>query len=421
MDVVTQNWDFDYNLFAVNPTWNYTLVNGVPPDPTKLCPVGSDDPAKWRASDTCTDQDVYLNQATGWKQMQCWIHGRAIQGHMNFFPVTYRGRLYWDSHSPPGGDDDYNFGIFRDDKALYTAGNDVIHAEFDSDETVDQWDDTDTWWERFHDAVDRGDDDAREMVNGHDTIVMALVGLDGGHDDFKSELHPVYAMFIHIKADPADDQWAFFIRNWGNEGSCSNSQEYINYTTLFVELPHDNFQSVQLSSNNIWGINFEDPGRAKVTYQESSAGVVFAFAFDNPHKKETYVGDLHLHWSASSTLRASDSTAIATPSSVASSKLEPEGSPEATTSMYYELSPASKQLLTRRLRALNRGPRLRTATVPIRQIDELEIHRRKAIAELKRQRRLPDYRSLLLSENDPSIYLEKKRQLDMVNEFLNAH
>src|SRR5437588_138561 len=193
MDVENPNWDFDDNLFSINPTWNYILTNQVPPDPTKLCPVDSDDVEKWTAPDgTCTSQDIYLNQASGWNQFDCWVHGRAIQGHINWFPVTYQGSLYWDSHSRPGGDDDYNFSMRRSDKALYTANNDNIHTEFDSDETVDQWDDTNTWWEHFHDAVDNDDDIAHAMLKGNYAIVIALLGLDGGHADFKSELHPVY-------------------------------------------------------------------------------------------------------------------------------------------------------------------------------------------------------------------------------------
>src|SRR5205085_2910294 len=32
------------------------------------------------------------------------------------------------------------------------------------------------------------------------------------------ELHPVWGLAIHV----ADDRWVFLVRNWGNEGSCSN-------------------------------------------------------------------------------------------------------------------------------------------------------------------------------------------------------
>ena len=88
MDVQNPNWQFDHNLFSINPQWTYTLTNQALPDATKLCPTDSDDVSKWKASETCTSQDIYLNQATGWPQLQCWIHGRAIQGHMNWFPVT---------------------------------------------------------------------------------------------------------------------------------------------------------------------------------------------------------------------------------------------------------------------------------------------------------------------------------------------
>jgi hypothetical protein len=420
MDVENPQWIFDYNLFSVNPTWNFTLVNGVPPDPTKLCPVGSDDPAKWRGSASCTSDDIYLNQASGWNQFDCWVHGRAIQGHMNYFPVTYQGRVYWDSHSRPGGDDDYNFGMFRDDKALYTANVEVLHTEFDSDETVDLWDDTNTWWERFHGAVDDGDDDARAMVDGREAIVIALLGLDGGHADFKAELHPVYGMFIHVKADADDDQWAFFIRNWGDEGSCSNDQEYINHSTLFVEIPHPGAESGVLTNFNLWAVNFENEAHAHVAYQKTNPGMLLAFAFDDPHAKETYVGDLHFRWSGAAQPRSAFTPTIAERSSLASSERDSGGASKATLQQFDRLSPEARKRLMRQLHKSNPRPRSRAAVVPTGNMTSFGIENvRKAMAELKLARKLPNYRSSVFSESDPSIYAQKKRKLDLVTRLLN--
>jgi hypothetical protein len=423
MDVENPQWDFDDNLFSINPTWNYMLANGTPPDPTKLCPVDSDDVEKWTAPDgTCTSQTIYLNQATGWNQFDCWVHDvRAIQGHMNWFPVTYQGSLYWDSHSRPGGDDDYNFSMCRSDKALYTANNDNIHTEFDSDETVDQWDDTDTWWEHFHDAVDSDDDVAHEMLNGNYAIVIALLGLDGGHADFKSELHPVYGMFIHIKDDQADDQWAFFIRNWGNEGSCSNNQEYINYTTLFVELPHQSADDVNLTSSNIWAVNFEDQDSANVSYQKSTGGVLFAFHLGNPRDKKSYVGDLHLKWSGAGVQRQNDYKLATLPPAL-SSAIETAGVNKAVLDKFDRLPPDSKRQLFRQLRRAQGSGPSKVAVIPNGNMAGFELSKlTKEVADIKRQKKMPNYRSLTLSEVDPTIYLRKKRKLDLITRFVNEH
>jgi hypothetical protein len=424
MDVESPKWEFDYNLFPVNPQWNFTLINGAAPDPTQLCPVNSDDVSKWNASSTCTSQAIYLNQATGWNKLQCWIHGRAIQGHMNWFPVTYHGTLTWDSHSPPGGDDDYNFSMTSVERSLYTANFDLIHTEFDSDETVDNWDGTDTWWEKFHDAVDDGDDAAHAMLPGNETIVIALLGLDGGHSDFKSELHPVYGMFVRVQdnppGDPSDDHWAFFIRNWGDEGSCSNSQEYINYATLFVELPRDQAQHVDLTSQNIWAINFADQNGVKISYQKTGAGVLFAFQFDRPQSKETYVGDLHLKWSGTSLPVRELSSLSAL--SVSLAEHESEAAPQAILDKFNRLTPESKRKLMHELRVLDDRTKPRMKIAPTRDIASADLETaRRRMAELHSARRMPSYRRLILSEFDPTIYERKKRKLDLVTTLLDRH
>jgi hypothetical protein len=421
MDVENPQWDFDDNLFSINPTWSYMLTNGTPPDPTKVCPVDSDDVEKWTdPNGTCTSQGIYLNQATGWNQFDCWLHGRAIQAHINWFPVVYQGSLYWDSHSRPGGDDDYNFSVCRSDNALYTANKDSIHTEFDSDETVDQWDNTNTWWESFHHAVDDDDNTAHGMLNGNFAIVIALLGLDGGHADFKSELHPVYGMFIHIKDDQTDDQWAFFIRNWGNEGSCSNNQEYINYPTLFVELPHQSAEDVNLTSSNIWGINFEDQDTPNVSYQKSPGGVLFAFRLGNPRDKKSYVGDLHLKWSGAQVQRQYDYRLVTIPPRP--SATETEGVPKALLDQLDRLPADSKRQLFHQLSATEGWRTSKVAVRPNGNIAGFDPSKlTKDIAEMKRKKKMPNYRSLILSEIDPTIYIQKKRKLDLITRFVHEH
>jgi hypothetical protein len=66
-------------------------------------------------------------------------------------PVEYEGTVTWAGHSTSVyGDDDYYLYIKRDDQALGTASSmDGVELEFDCDETVDYWDDTNTWWDDF--------------------------------------------------------------------------------------------------------------------------------------------------------------------------------------------------------------------------------------------------------------------------------
>src|SRR5206468_7011529 len=101
--------------------------------------------------------------------------------------------------------------------------------------------DTNTWWDDFHHHyVDEGDQAAACQINGKFAIVIGMLGLDNQHT-VHSELNPVYAMFVHVQDDPANDRWAFFVKNWGNEGYCGDNQEPLDTivrNTLKIRIPH---------------------------------------------------------------------------------------------------------------------------------------------------------------------------------------
>jgi len=216
---------FDSNDVDLNPRWGWQT-------PFRLA-------ADYDRSKT--------NQITG--HDEAWI----CSGHDNWREATATGPIFWNGHDTGFGDDDYNIKIQTRDvpDTIYvsgvTRGNSgadgnpirMIKGEFDSDETVD-FDEFDNipWWKGFHDAVDEGDgffDDggaaARAKIDGHFAIMSGLVGLDVYHLPPASELHPVHALAIRIHKDvtPGDDAWAFFVRNWGDEGYCSSDQHYVNY------------------------------------------------------------------------------------------------------------------------------------------------------------------------------------------------
>lgn len=311
MDIANPGWSYDDNLFFKNPIWgaiaNNTIANNKStpiPNPLDFCPGASHDPNQWTSSPTCTSQKVYYAGPTG----------GCSGGHMNYFPITYEGSLYWQDFSGPWykrGDGDYNFYLRRNDKALYSKGwknkagvpIDAIGPEFDSDETVDNWDNTNTWWDHFHhDGVDK--DNATNYLAPHHApfaIVIGLAALDCEHD-CHTELHPVYAMFIHVKDDPNDDQWAFFVRNWGNEGWCSNNQEYLNDNsflgskTIKVRIPHPKFTDVNISNWNVWVPENSRANMSMDPYQIASDGIVLTFNLDNPDTHSWFMGDISFKW-----------------------------------------------------------------------------------------------------------------------------
>jgi hypothetical protein len=154
----------------------------------------------------------------------------------------YEGTIHWGNHSYYLQDDEYSFALYRDDLAgmtkLDVEKGDYLHSEFNSDQTVNYFH---TWyWDVLHQAVDADAGKGgimsgtqvppytrtRALFDGKEAIVMGLYGLDCAHD-CTAELHPVYALAIHVNDDLNDDVWAVFVRNWGDEGYCSSGQERI--------------------------------------------------------------------------------------------------------------------------------------------------------------------------------------------------
>jgi hypothetical protein len=64
------------------------------------------------------------------------------------------------------------------------------------------------------------------LFDDKEAIVMGLYGVDCAHD-CGAELHPVYALAIHVNNNLLDDTWAIFVRNWGDEGYCGSHEEEI--------------------------------------------------------------------------------------------------------------------------------------------------------------------------------------------------
>jgi hypothetical protein len=168
--------------------------------------------------------------------------------------------------------------VKRPDRSLEVTGSDPngLHIEFDSEETVDNWDDTGTWWDDFHhNYVDQ--DNAGSRINGKFVIVIGLLGLDSQHSR-PSELNPVYAMFVHVQDDPASDQWAFFVKNWGNEGFCGDNEEYLDTlrrNTLMIRIPHPGATNFTLGQNvYVYGDEEDERNKQSWTFQPVTDGAL---------------------------------------------------------------------------------------------------------------------------------------------------
>jgi hypothetical protein len=288
---------FDANVFPLNPKWGQQIEHNTLPNPAISCPIesDSDNPDDWTKSPqypNCTSYPVTFNG------------GLFCGPHVNFMPVTYEGIVTWDDHSSSLLDDDYTLNVARNDAALYSTANNRVHIEFNSDETVDNWDDTHTWWDNFHhNAVDHvsiinskpihdGNAHAAAMIDGSSVIVTGLLNLDALHRG-KTELHPVYAMFVHLKGnDLLKSSGAFFARNWGDEGFCGSDQQnlYTREQKIKVKIPN----AVSYISSNIWhgAQNEDDLSPMNVTIEPSGNGMLLTFTLLSPEKQSWFAGDI---------------------------------------------------------------------------------------------------------------------------------
>ena len=280
----------DDNGLPLNPKWGVQRQDPrALPDP-QLCPPGRDikgghDPGSY----PCTNQFTYKNDA------------HICGPHVNWFAATYRGTVLWGTHSPDGEDDDYNIELQTDDHAGYTkatAENRIqIECEFDSDETIDNF--STPWWSEFHNAVDEGKPwtRAHKKIDGASLIVTGLVGLDGGHD-LKSELHPVWALAMNVQDSADDSRWAFFVRNWGNEGFCGPAQEFIYFPNnrYTFRLPwKPGMTSVEVISKSFHAYHTTKP--EPTIRPVPGEGVFVTFTLDAPRGDGSmWDGEFHLRW-----------------------------------------------------------------------------------------------------------------------------
>jgi hypothetical protein len=239
--------------------------------------------------------------------------GSTFAGHVNWFPITMEGDAKAVSH---GLDDDYTFEFIVDssDAPLSVNGADGLHVEFDSDETIDNFNSPE--WKAIHSAVDNGGDVAK-LFQGH-AILTGMFGLDAEHD-MKSELHPLYALATrrdNYENAPSDQVWLMFVRNQGDEGFCSSNIWNAGFEDYTFRLPWlAGMTSVDVNWN---ATNFELAGTASgpvvsslapaAATATSPAGVYVTFHLGPPvPRTSNIVGDpgatvpfvdgaLHLTW-----------------------------------------------------------------------------------------------------------------------------
>jgi hypothetical protein len=283
--------DVDPNGFPLNPRWAWQRDHPpeLPNADTQCFTLSG-----IFSNPQCSTQSPSLDVPDGWNATWCAAGAsHNIHGHVNWMPATWTGSVTWESHSGPGTDDDYNVNVVPANEAGFTVSSDGhIHCEFDSDETIDHF--NTQWWRSFHGAVDNNDASARALIDGHDAIIVGLAGLDCEHG-CATELHPVYALAIHLNDNPEDDTWAIFARNWGDEGYCSQDQHYLDANRIAFFLPRRGATSVSVNIATSFLTNSTETSGPGVTLA-AGQGATVEFGLPNPEKGARINGELHLKW-----------------------------------------------------------------------------------------------------------------------------
>jgi hypothetical protein len=284
----------DANGFPLNPKWAWQRDHpgSLPNADTQCFPL----PGVF-SNPQCTTQAPSIDVPDGWNAAWCAVGAQhSIHGHVNWMPATWQGTVSWESHSRSLADDDYNINVVPPaGEGLTVSSEGHIHSEFDSDETIDHF--RTPWWNSFHDAVDRDDASARAMIDGKFAIVVGLAGLDCEHG-CATELHPVYALAIHVNDNPMDDTWAIFVRNWGNEGYCSQDQHPLDTNRMAFFLPRPSASAVNVNVASTFLTNTSEASGPLVSLV-SGQGAIVEFGLPDPSKGARINGELHLQWTIS--------------------------------------------------------------------------------------------------------------------------
>jgi len=412
MDVVWSKDLVDDNGFYRNPVWHQMTQTGQPPDPCAVCPCQNEDPQAWKAAPKCTNQSLETNSS--WKGF----------GHWNWLPVVYEGTVSWGGHSNSWyDDDDYYFQIKRSDRALETNSTgeecprteEGVHIEFDSEETVDYWDDTHTWWDDFHhNRVDVSDQAARDRIRGKDAIVIGYLGLDNRHC-VHSELHPVYAMFVHVQDAATEDRWAFFVRNWGHQGYYGDNQMQLLRRSIRVRIQHPGATSFSLS-DNVWvyGDDENERNQQSWTYQTVPDGVLLTFFLRDPAKKVGFVGDLTINWGGTAAAQQGTGRSLnrAAPETRQSRALPADGDGDMLLkSKIDKLDSTAQKLLYKEVKNLTHHPKcqIKRGTMST-----------SPPAERVKPTAIPNYGTIVKSVADPARRAKETRDREFVLSFLKA-
>jgi hypothetical protein len=247
----------------------------------------------------------------------------GYSGHRNWMPATYHGTVGWEERA--WSDDDYNISLATapvpgfppqppDEIRRGALAYQLVKLEFDSDETIDQFndslgDESSWWWGRFQKAVDDSKSKAQALIDGHEAVVIGLMGVDEVHSG--AELHPTFVLAMRTAAfypepcapDLLIDHWSLFVRNIGNEGYCSSHDWYLSRSDIVVEFPPSNPSLLDqnaepwLYASNL--IMTDDAPSTSQVHPANGLNMKMSFHLPDPSTRPWVVGEVDFAWQMS--------------------------------------------------------------------------------------------------------------------------
>ncbi len=169
------------------------------------------------------------------------------------------------------------------------------------------------FWTDLRGEVQKEDDDQRShqseiraLLNPSNpnvnprVAITGIFGLDCEHG-CKSEIHPVLALAIETNQDPNDNTWVMFVRNWGDEGFCSDYRHLIQFPNNVVSLllfdgDEVDGPTVITGKTHMFGSGGANVPFPTISYWQSR-GPVLSFTLPDPTETLAYVEfEVHFKW-----------------------------------------------------------------------------------------------------------------------------
>ena len=217
----------------------------------------------------------------------------------------------------------------------------------------------------------QGDTAAGNIINGHDAVVTGLMGADEEHDGH-TEIHPVHAIAIResdpSNPNPAHDTWAFFVRNWGDEGECSSRQHYLDANQVVIQLTPPTAMFTPMATLNSGTQVFGTGTDGTYSFYSGPEGTFVIFNLPSGNQKGFAFGEVDLNWTGTSMAvrPVTSQIAPATPrSQLKAQAVDGPGDAEALLSLAWNSASAAQQQTTVNLLQLLNPPSPPVPSTPL--------------------------------------------------------